>query len=564
MQFLPPWKQGSMLPKQCEATINLDPNNPLHTKTSACGVEPYQIVSELCEFYEVQSLKIQDLPENVLNGETPNHIMANFTTPLVGKVVPGSRVRLIGVYTCLLTDQIINKQIKSAYIHALGVECFRSGPSISLNFTSSLKEDICYLASTPNIKERIFQSIAPTIEGHEDIKKSLACMLFGGNRKVLRDGMTIRGDIHILLLGDPSTAKSQLLRFVSKASPISVYTSGKGSSAAGLTAALIKNQNGSYALEGGAMVLADGGIVCIDEFDKMRDSDRVAIHEAMEQQTISTSKAGINAVISTECAVLAAGNPTFGFFDSTMSTSEQHNFESTILSRFDAIWLVRDLRYESIDKKIASHIYNIHRGNHRFGDNMNSSSDLISNSSKNTFSFEHLKQYVQYCKTVCKPHLSANAAKYLENFYVEIREQARVLSKKNKKTQIPITVRQLESIARIADSLAKMTLSDVVTEQIVEEAIQIFKLSTLATADTNSSNREYFTEFELARLKTCKDVILEQVPIGSKISKLTLSSKLKSKTFAPDIIKAAIEELVKDQTLKELANNTLKRINVGI
>jgi DNA replication licensing factor MCM5 len=204
-----------------------------------------------------------------------------------------------------------------------------------------------------------------------DIKKALICMLMGGSRKRLPDGMRLRGDINVLLLGDPSTAKSQFLKFVSKTSPIGIYTSGKGSSAAGLTASVVKDSKGEFYLEGGAMVLADGGIVCIDEFDKMRPADRVAIHEAMEQQTISIAKAGITTVLNSRSAVLAAANPVFGRYDDFKSASENIDLMTTILSRFDLIFLVRDVREEERDRMICRHVMGIHIGNSGTGNEDN-------------------------------------------------------------------------------------------------------------------------------------------------------------------------------------------------
>jgi len=182
----------------------------------------------------------------------------------------------------------------------------------------------------------------------------------GGSAKKLPDGMRLRGDINVLLMGDPSTAKSQFLKFVEKVAPVGVYTSGKGSSAAGLTASVIKDAKGEFYLEGGAMVLADGGIVMIDEFDKMKPQDRVAIHEAMEQQTISIAKAGITTVLNSRAAVLAAANPIHGRYDDMKSASENIDLMTTILSRFDLIFIVRDIRDEERDKAIARHVMGVH------------------------------------------------------------------------------------------------------------------------------------------------------------------------------------------------------------
>lgn len=195
------------------------------------------------------------------------------------------------------------------------------------NLSEDDKEKIIQLSQDPDIYQKIGKSIAPSIYGSHDIKKAIGCLLFGGSAKKLPDGMKLRGEINVLLLGDPSTAKSQALKFVDRLAPISIYTSGKGSSAAGLTAAVIKNnQSGEFQLEGGAMVLADGGVVCIDEFDKMRAQDRVAIHEAMEQQTISIAKAGITTILNSRTSVLAAANPIAGRYDDLKHAAEQIDF----------------------------------------------------------------------------------------------------------------------------------------------------------------------------------------------------------------------------------------------
>jgi DNA replication licensing factor MCM5 len=219
------------------------------------------------------------------------------------------------------------------------------------------------MSKDPNILDKIHQSIAPGIFGHPEIKKAIACMLFGGSRKHLPDETILRGDINILLIGDPSTAKSQFLKFVEQAASIAVYTSGKGSSAAGLTASITKDSStGEFQIEGGALVLADGGIVCIDEFDKMKQTDRVAIHEAMEQQTISVAKAGITTRLNSRTSVLAAANPIHGRYDDLKELDEQIELQNTILSRFDCIFIVRDINTPETNNQVAGHILDLHQG----------------------------------------------------------------------------------------------------------------------------------------------------------------------------------------------------------
>jgi DNA replication licensing factor MCM5 len=294
-------------------------------------------------------------------GEIPRSYTVFCDRTLVNKVSPGTRVNIVGVLTVNEFSNEGDSNVKYNYVRAIGfqIENSKTGKH-TFNFTQEDEQKFLQFAKDEKIYEKIYKSIASAIYGAEDIKKAIACLLFGGCRKVIRDLVNLRGDINILLLGDPSTAKSQFLKFVERVAPIAVYTSGKGSSAAGLTASIIKDHSsGEFQLEGGAMVLADGGIVCIDEFDKMRPQDRVAIHEAMEQQTISVAKAGITTTLNSRTSVLAAANPIYGSLDDLKSTQDQIDFQSTILSRFDCIFLVKDQRDETRDTQLANYIIDL-------------------------------------------------------------------------------------------------------------------------------------------------------------------------------------------------------------
>jgi len=408
------------------------------------------------------------------------------------------------------------------------------------------------MAKDPNIREKIFNSVAPAIRASSkdviaDVKRAVACCLFGGSRKFLPDGTKMRGDINVLLLGDPGTAKSQFLKFAEKAAPIAVYTSGKGSSAAGLTASVIRGRDG-FALEGGAMVLADGGIVCIDEFDKMDPKDRVAIHEAMEQQTISIAKAGITTMLNTRCSVLAAANPRFGTYDDLASTSEQMDFETTILSRFDMMFLVRDVRDPQRDYDLAKHLTGLHKGE-------------IAAEVDGEVPVAKLRKYLAYCRSKCQPRISNEAGETLANHYISIRKSLKEDKEAGKDAAIPITVRQLEAIIRISESLARMGLRDEVDMEDVEEALRLFTVSTLDSANKDKAAMGgNMTEEERDAVKQAEEQIRRRVARGSRISKFQLDQWLVSAGGVEDrIARRAIHGLVRSGELTEKTGMTLQR-----
>ena len=348
------------LPPQCPG-----PQGSLRTGTNdvaqaRCPRDSFFILPEQSLCVDQQSLKLQEAPDAVPVGELPRHALLVVDRSLVNKVTAGTRVIVNGFYSIMMTassSAAASKgnggapAIRTPYIRVLGIEADESGVALhggrhrtSTPVWSEEEEaEMRAFSQQPDLYERFARSIAPPIFGCDDIKKALACLLMGGSKRILPDGLRLRGDINVLLLGDPGTAKSQFLKFIERVAPVAVYTSGKGSSAAGLTASVIRDpSSGDFYLEGGAMVLADGGVVCIDEFDKMDDEDRVAIHEAMEQQTISIAKAGITTVLNSRSSVLAAANPVFGRYDETRTPGENIDFSTTILSRFDMIFLVKD------------------------------------------------------------------------------------------------------------------------------------------------------------------------------------------------------------------------------
>lgn len=350
---------GVSLPRTCSKKRDPGDTNP------KCPLDPYFVAHEKCQFIDQQVLKLQEAPDQVPVGELPRHILISADRYLTNKVVPGSRCTIMGVFSIYQSKGAKGASaavaLRNPYLRAIGIQAdVDHTMKGNATFTDEEEQEFLDLSRRPDLYDVFARCIAPSIYGNVDIKKAIACLLMGGSKKILPDGMRLRGDINVLLLGDPGTAKSQLLKFVEKAAPIAIYTSGKGSSAAGLTASVQRDANTrEFYLEGGAMVLADGGVVCIDEFDKMRDEDRVAIHEAMEQQTISIAKAGITTILNSRTSVLAAANPIFGRYDDLKTPGENIDFQTTILSRFDMIFIVRDDHDRARDERIAKHVMNL-------------------------------------------------------------------------------------------------------------------------------------------------------------------------------------------------------------
>ncbi|TRM65982.1 MCM2/3/5 family-domain-containing protein [Schizophyllum amplum] len=473
----------SVLPRRCL-------NNDTAGQPKDCPMDPYLIIHPRSAFADQQTLKLQEAPDMVPVGELPRHLLLSADRHLTGKVVPGSRVVVTGIFSTFQSAK--NKSagasaLRQPYLRVVHLELMSAGGSgaganpFGVQFSPEEEEEFGEMARSENFYERFAKSVGPSIYGSLDIKKAITCLLFGGSKKVLPDGMRLRGDINVLLLGDPGTAKSQLLKFVEKVAPIAVYTSGKGSSAAGLTASVQRDTTTrEFYLEGGAMVLADTGVVCIDEFDKMRDEDRVAIHEAMEQQTISIAKAGITTVLNSRTSVLAAANPVFGRYDEGRSPGENIDFQTTILSRFDMIFIVKDEHNEQRDKMIARHVLNIH---------MNRPGQNADGDELGELSLEKMRRYIAYCKGKCAPRLSADAQEMLSSHFVSLRKEVQQVEQdNNERSSIPITVRQLEAIIRISESLAKLTLSTTVKNHHVEEAIRLFKFSTMDAVTAGSAD----------------------------------------------------------------------------
>jgi DNA replication licensing factor MCM5 len=535
------------LPRTCQSA-----NGP-SAAPQACPMDPYVVVADKCICIDQQTLKLQESPDMVPVGELPRHVLLSVDRSLTNKISPGSKVVVNGIFSIYQAKSSgpAASSIRSPYIKVLGIENEAEANHMEMFFSEEEeREFIAFSKSCPDLPRRFAQNIAPSIYGNEDIKIALACLLFGGSCKNLSDGIRIRGDINVLLLGDPGVAKSQFLKFVEKIAPISVYTSGKGSSAAGLTASVIRDPGtGEFYLEGGAMVLADGGVVCIDEFDKMNEEDRVAIHEAMEQQTISIAKAGITTILNSRASVLAAANPLFGRYDEMKSPGENIDFSTTILSRFDMIFVVRDDHDVGKDTSLAKHVLSVHsRGaNGAFHANSN---ETVS-SAEGCWEIGKMSRYIAYCKAKCHPRLSAAAAEKLANHYVSIRSELLAMeSASTERSSIPITVRQLEAIVRIAESLAKITLSPVAGEEHIDEAIRLFRVSTMQ-AVLSGHSLEGMTRPDLIRqVERIEKVIKERVAIGSTVSVKALVREMSgNKGFPEHAVLRCLDLMVKQEKM---------------
>ena len=413
-----------------------------------CGGRSFRLMQDESEFIDTQTTKLQEPLENLSGGEQPRQINVILEDDLVDTITPGDIIRITGTLKTVRDEQtkLFKNYIYCNYIDALEQE-FEE-----LKISEEDEEKIKELAANPDVYNKIINSTAPSIQGYREVKEAIALQLFGGCVKELEDKTRIRGDIHILIVGDPGIGKSQILKYVSKLAPRGIYTSGKGTSGVGLTAAAVKDDLGGWSLEAGALVLADRGNACVDELDKMRSEDRSAIHEALEQQTISIAKAGIMATLNSRCAMLAAANPKFGRFDRYKSVAEQINLPAPILSRFDLIFVVEDKPDAERDRKLASHILNIHQ------------------TAEIPFEIdpELLRKYIAYARKQSSPELTDGAIEVLKEFYVGMRGSA-----EDEDSPVPITARQLEALVRLSEANCKIRLGKEVTSDDAKRAIKL-------------------------------------------------------------------------------------------
>ncbi|WP_456329153.1 minichromosome maintenance protein MCM [Archaeoglobus sp.] len=446
---------------------------------SKCSTKKMVFLPDSSISVDSQRVKIQEYPENLRGGEQPQTIDVILEGDLAGSVNPGDRVIVNGIVRAKPRGLGQRKMTHmDLYIEGNSIEVLQQEYE-EFEITEKDRELIMQLAASEDIYEKIVKSIAPSIYGHEDVKLAIALQLFGGVPKKLPDGTEIRGDIHILLVGDPGVAKSQLLKYVHRIAPRSVYTTGKGTTTAGLTATAVRDEvDGRWTLEAGALVLADKGIALVDEIDKMRKEDTSALHEALEQQTISVAKAGINAILKARCALLGAANPKYGRFEKFTPVPEQIEMSPTLLSRFDLIFVLKDEPDEEKDKRLVEHILYSHQLGEITEKVKNVAAEYDEDYIKQRaekivpeIDPDLLRKYIAYARKTVYPVLTDEAKEKIKEFYLSLR--ARV--KEN--SPVPITARQLESIVRLAEASARVRLSDRVEPEDVDRVIEIMMRS---------------------------------------------------------------------------------------
>mmetsp|Transcript_65666 Transcript_65666/g.148159 ORF Transcript_65666/g.148159 Transcript_65666/m.148159 type:complete len:885 (-) Transcript_65666:177-2831(-) len=433
---------------------------------------PWRVDRQKTLYQNFQRITLQESPSSVEPGKMPRSKEVIITGDQVDTIRPGDELYLTGVYKCLY-DAATNARtcfpVYRTIIEAVHVH--RRGDVKMIQITDDQQQQILELAKSPNVRERLIASMAPSIYGMWHVKTAIALSMMSGQPKIAAGKHRIRGDINTLIVGDPGLAKSQFLKYVEQTFPRAVYTTGKGASAVGLTAAVTRDEHGDWCLEGGAMVLADDGVCLIDEFDKMNDQDRTSIHEAMEQQTISISKAGIVASLQARCAVIAVANPTEGRYDPQRTFSQNVNLSDPILSRFDMLCVLRDESDAVQDARLADHVVCSHRRSHP---EANSDDKMLKpKTQKGTrediqpIDQELLQKYIVYARQRIHPKVADIDKEKLANFYKDIRAEA------FRTGGAPMTARHIDSIVRIAEANARLELRQHVLPKDLDNAISV-------------------------------------------------------------------------------------------
>ncbi len=429
-----------------------------------CGVDPkctskdFTIQPDKSRFIDFQIARLQELPEDLPPGQLPHYVDVTIKQDLVDNARPGDRIILTGIVRieqeyfvgARSTSGLYRLRIDGNNIEFLGGRGSKTSRKTEREEVSPEEEKIIKsLSQNPDIYNRLVDSFAPHIQGHTLIKEAILLLIAGSTQRLLQDGTKIRGDINIFLVGDPGTAKSEMLKFCARIAPRGLYTSGRGSTAAGLTAAVVRDKSGIMMLEAGAVVLGDQGLVCIDEFDKMKPEDRSALHEVMEQQSASIAKGGIVATLNARTSILAAANPMYGKYDPFKNITENVNLPIPLLTRFDLIFVVRDIPSKEKDSRIAKHIINLYTPG--------------GNDTRSLIDSDILTKYLSYSKRI-NPVLTKEAEDEILAYYMKMRNV-------ESEEMITVTPRQLEGLIRLATARARLLMKNQVEAEDAERAI---------------------------------------------------------------------------------------------
>ena len=525
-------------------------NASVKCQTPNCKHTSLAIIPEASRFIDFQILRLQELPEDLPPGQLPHYVNVSIKQDLVDYARPGDRIVLTGIVR-IEQERIsgVSKSESALYrlrmdgnnVEFIGGKGLKSSRRTEREEISPDEEKIVKsLAKNPDIYDRLIASFAPHIKGHALFKEAILLLIVGSTQRVLTDGTKIRGDINVFLVGDPGTAKSEMLKFCARIAPRGLYTSGRGSTAAGLTAAVVRDASGIFMLEAGAVVLGDQGLVCIDEFDKMRPEDRSALHEVMEQQSASIAKGGIVATLNARTSILAAANPMFGKYDIFKNIYENVNLPIPLLTRFDLVFIVRDIPSQEKDRSIAQHIISQH------GSSGTDTTSLID--------IDILTKYLSYAKRG-EPALTKEAENLIMEFYLKMRN----ISGDDKENMITITPRQLEGLIRLATARARLLLKNKVEGEDADRAIYLFnEMLKNSGTDVNTGKVDIGVlqgrpKSEVSKLQMFMEILrtLEGEPKSSVPEQGFVDELVKSDKFSEEEARNYIRRMIRDASIYE-------------
>lgn len=537
---------GNIIP-----VLQLDKNFKEPNKCGCGRKGKFNLISK--EMIDAQSLKLEELSDDIEGGAQPKRMNVflknDLVSPMSEKITnPGSSIKIVGIVkeVPIISRTGSKSTVFDLLIETNSIEAIQEDYS-ELKISKEDVEEIKKIAKDPGVFQNLVSSVCPSIYGHERIKEALLLQLMGGIKKVRNDGVTTRGDIHILLVGDPGSGKSQMVKRLQKVAPKAQYVSGKGASGAGLTASVVKDDFlNDWALEAGALVLANKGMVCIDELDKMSRDDANAMHEALEQQTVSISKANIQASLRCETSVLAAANPKFGRFDPYSTIAEQITLPVTLINRFDLIFPVKDLPNEKKDDLLASFVLKMHQNQE---------------ANEAPIETQLLRKYVAYVRQRVRPELTDSAIEEIKGYFLQMRASGGSKS-------VPITPRQLEGLVRLSEAHARARLSNKITRTDAKNAIDLmhhclkiiafdeetglFDVDRIAT-DTPSSQRN--------KIVVIKEIVNDlENKVGKTIPLEDLENIAKEKGLSEDEINEVVEKLQRSGDIFEPKRGFIQKI----